>query len=67
MGECVYPYQVQCMTVTNELVQIFTKDGEKVGILYQNGQIEMYTLKKATKQDVQELLETSIMGQVIEK
>ena len=56
------------MTITNELVQIFSKDGEKKGILYQNGQIEMYTLKKATKQDVQELLEIgTIMGQVIEK
>lgn len=48
------------MTITNELVQIFYKDGEKVGILYQNGQVEIYTLKKATKQDVQDLLEVQV-------
>jgi hypothetical protein len=43
--------------VTNELVQIFWEDGEKIGMLHQNGQIELYTLKKATKQDTLEFLE----------
>lgn len=44
--------------ITNELVNIFWEDGQKVGMLYQNGQIEMYTLKPASKQDVANLLET---------
>lgn len=45
---------------TSELVTIFHQDGEKIGLLYQNGQVEMYTLKKASKQDVQDLLEVQI-------
>lgn len=45
------------MTKTNELVTIFHQDGEKVGMLYQNGSIEMYRLVKASKTDVAELLE----------
>lgn len=45
--------------VTNELVQIFWEDGEMVGLLYQNGEVKLYTLKRATKADVAELLESS--------
>lgn len=45
------------MTITNELVQIFWENGEKKAMLFQNGHIEMYTLKPVTKQDVQTLLE----------
>lgn len=43
--------------VTNELVQIFWEDGQKIAMLHQNGQIELYTLKPATKQDVTSILE----------
>lgn len=45
------------MKVTHELVQIFWQEGEKAGMLYQNGKIEMYVLKPASKQDVAALLE----------
>ncbi len=45
------------MKTTSELVTIFWRDGEKVGLLYQNGHVEMYTLKVASKADVAELLE----------
>lgn len=47
--------------VTSELVNIFWEDGQKVGLLYQNGALEMYKLKKANKQDVADLLETEII------
>ena len=42
---------------TNEVVQIAWEDGQKVAMLHQNGDIEIYTLKRATKQDVERLLE----------
>lgn len=37
------------------------EDGEKQAMLYQNGQIEVYMLKKATKADVAELLEVDLV------
>lgn len=48
------------METTNELVTIFWRDKQKVGMLHQNGQIEMYTLKPASKADVAELLESEV-------
>ena len=45
---------------TSELVTIFHDDGQKVGMLYQNGEVELYTLKKASKQDVVDLLEVEV-------
>lgn len=42
---------------TSELVQIAWEDGQKVAMLHQNGEIEVYALKPATKQDMLEILE----------
>ena len=44
----------------SELVTVFYEDGQKVGMLYQNGTIELYRLVKATKQDTAQLLEIDI-------
>lgn len=44
-------------TWTSELVNICHEDGQKVAMLHQNGNVEIYTLKKANKQDVADLLE----------
>jgi hypothetical protein len=44
---------------TSELVSICTEEGEKIAMLHQNGEIEIYTLKKASKQDIADLLETN--------
>lgn len=41
----------------SELVHVCYEDGQKVAIIYQNGQLEAYTLKPVTKQDVADLLE----------
>lgn len=46
--------------VTSELINIFWEDGQKVGMLYQNGIIEIYTIKPANKADVARLLETEV-------
>lgn len=46
--------------VTSELVSIFWQDGQKVGMLYQNGVLEMYSLRKATKADVATLLQVDV-------
>lgn len=43
---------------TNELVQIAWEDGQKVAMLHQNGSIEIYKLKPASKADVAEILES---------
>lgn len=45
------------MHVHNELVQVFEEDGIKRAVLFQNGIIEIYTLKPATKQDIQDILQ----------
>lgn len=45
---------------TSELVIICHEDGQKVGMVYQNGSVEIYTLKPANKQDVIELLEVEV-------
>lgn len=45
----------------SELVHVCYEDGEKQAMLYQNGQIEVYMLKKATKADVAELLEVDLV------
>lgn len=42
---------------TNEIVTLFWEDGQKVALLHQNGEIEVYMLKKASRQDVADLLE----------
>jgi hypothetical protein len=42
---------------TSEIVQIATEDGEKVAMLHQNGAIEIYMLRHASKQDVSQLLD----------
>lgn len=49
--------------VTSELVNIFWEDGKMVGLLHQNGRIEVYRLKEASKQDVADLLETEVAKQ----
>lgn len=43
--------------VTNELVQIFWEDSEMKAMLHQNGEIKIFVLKTATKQDIQDLLD----------
>ena len=42
---------------TAELVIMFWEDGEPQGILYENGKREFYKIKRATKEDVSNLLE----------
>lgn len=60
-------YRVLCKQVNfmkkwqSELVHVCYEDGEKQAMLYQNGQIEVYMLKKATKADVAELLEVDLV------
>lgn len=46
---------------TTEIVHIAHEDGQKVAMWYQNGEIEVYKLKKFTKQDTVELLETDVV------
>ncbi len=45
----------------NEIVQVAYEDGEKVAMLHQNGSIEIYILKKASKQDIAQLLEVEVI------
>lgn len=49
--------------VTSELVQVFWEDGEMIAMLHQNGDIKLFTLKKASKQDVVTLLEIDKVDQ----
>ncbi len=46
------------MKTTNELVTIFWRDGQMVGMLWQEKSIEMFVLRSASKQDVANLLES---------
>lgn len=67
MRRFITHYYVLCKQVTlmkkwqSELVHVCYEDGEKQAMLYQNGQIEVYMLKKATKADVAELLEVDVI------
>lgn len=45
---------------TGEHVLMLKEEGVPVGILYENGQREMYKLKRATKEDVVQFLEVDI-------
>ena len=45
---------------TGEIVTIFWQDGEAVGMEYRNGELHRFMLKKATKADDAELLETKV-------
>lgn len=49
---------------TSEIVHIATEDGRKVAMWHQNGGIELYMLKTATKQDVAQLLEVDDSAKV---
>lgn len=45
-----------------ELVNVCSEDGVRIAVMFQNGVIEVYPLKrKATKQDVAELLEIDVV------
>lgn len=44
-----------------EVVNVCYEDGEKQAVLFQNGHIELFKLKKATKADVAELLEIDVV------
>ncbi len=46
---------------TNELLNVCWEDGHPVAILHQNGTKEIYILKVANKQDIQELLEIDVV------
>lgn len=46
------------MKTTNEIVTVFWRDGQMVGMLHQNGALKLFTLKPASKADVAELLES---------
>lgn len=45
------------MKVTSELVLLFAEDGEPTGMLVDNGKREFYSIKRATKEQVSQLLE----------
>ena len=47
---------------TSEVVHIAWQDKQKIGLLCQNGSIELYTLKPATKADTAQLLESETHG-----
>lgn len=49
------------MKSTNELTTLFwSKEGELAGLLYENGHREIYKVSRATKGDVQKILETQL-------
>jgi len=45
------------ITKSNEVVVMFFEDGEPIGVLHENGKREFYRVTRASKQDVQSLLE----------
>ena len=45
----------------SEVVHICYEGGIKMAMMYQNGHIEVYKLKKASKQDMAELLESDVV------
>lgn len=45
---------------SKELVTIFWEGKEKVGMLHQNGEIEIFKLRRALKTEVDEMLEVKM-------
>lgn len=48
------------MKVQSEVVLVFSEGGEKHAILFQNGVTEFFRIKKATRDDVAQLLGADI-------
>ncbi len=50
-----------------EIVNVCYEDGVKEAVMFQNGHIEMYKLKKASKADVAELFEVDVVDPNLKK
>jgi len=45
----------------SEIVNVCYEDGVKQAVMFQNGHIEIYKLKKATKADVADLMDINVV------
>lgn len=50
-----------------EIVNVLYEDGVKQAVMFQNGHIEIFKLKKATKQDTAEIFEVDIVDPNLKK